>query len=447
MVFSHHIFAVWNGAVLIFSLQAAALENTDVTYSKDIAPLVNRHCACCHHPGDVAPFSLLSFADVKKRAAQVARVTQERLMPPWKAERGFGHFRNVRQLADGEIELIQRWIRAGAPEGDPGQTPAVPTFDEHWRLGVPDLVATMKEAYTVQAEGGDVYQCFVVPLNLQEDKFLIALDYRPGNRRVVHHAVFSQDATGEARTRDAADPDAGYRTLDRGTGLKADCDAVIGVWAPGQAPEFLPPGVGLRLKRDAVLVIQNHYHPTGKNETDQSTVAFYFAKTPPDSIARYTGIQIPEFEIPAGAQRHGVEVRLLQQGYSILAVTPHMHLLGQEMKVTLERHGETIPLIRVRNWDWAWQNQYVLDTPLHLDRGTIVVLQAWYDNSAENPFNPNHPPRAVREGPASSDEMARLVMLVVDDPPLNWPFALGFTVMALGAVYRFRIRLARAIWS
>lgn len=433
--------------ILAISLQAAALDESDVTYSRDIAPIINKNCACCHHPGDVAPFSLLGYDNVKRRAKQIAGVTKERLMPPWKAAHGFGEFRNARQLSDGDIERIQQWVRAGAPEGDPAAAPPAPKYEEHWRLGAPDMIVTMREAYTVTAESDDVYQCFVVPLNLSEDKFLVAVDYQPGNRRVVHHAVFSQDDTGEALANDAVDPAVGYRTLDRGTGLKADCDAVIGLWAPGQEPEFLPAGLALRLKKNAVLVIQNHYHATGKTEADRSSVALYFAKKPPTRIARYSGISVPEFDIPAGAQHQLIETQLLQQNYSIIAVTPHMHLLGQEMKISLQNGGETKPLIWVRDWDPAWQNQYVLSSPVHLDRGTFVVMQAWYDNSAGNPRNPNDPPRDVREGPTSKDEMARLVMLIVDDPPTRWPWAVGIVAMMLGAGVRFRSRLAKMIGS
>ena len=446
MVFPFNSFsAVWI-FVLSSSLLAAASEKTDdVTYSNSIGPLIRKNCICCHHPGDVAPFSLLNYEDVKKRAKQIVAVTKDRLMPPWKAALDFGEFRNARQLVDDDIELIRRWVDAGAPEGDPCALPPPPEFSDDWRLGAPDLIATMPDSYTIPAESEDVYQCFVVPLHLDEDKFLVALDYRPGNRRVIHHAVFSQDSTGEALTCDAADPDVGYRTRDRGTGLKADCDAVIGVWAPGQSPEFLPPGVALRLKRESVLVIQNHYHATGKTERDQSRLGLYFAKTPPSAIARYSGIQIPTFEIPAGEKHYRVETRLLQQGYSVIAAIPHMHLLGREMKVSLERGGQTQPLIWVRDWDLAWQNQYVLRTPLHLDRGTSVVLQAWFDNSVENPRNPNSPPRSVHEGPASSDEMARLVVLVVDDPPHRWPLAAGIVAVMIGAGYRLRSVLTRVL--
>ena len=246
-----------------------------VTYNKDIAPILYKNCTACHRPGEVAPFQLMSYRDAAKHAMQLATVTQNRYMPPWKPEPGFAEFKDTRRLTDNEIALIKRWVNSGTPEGKPSDLPPAPKFTDGWQLGQPDMVLKMPEAYTLKSEGNDVYQCFVIPINNDEDKYVSAVEFRPGNRKAVHHALLFLDNTGTARKLDAADPEVGYRSFG---GIGFSPSGGLGGWAPGAVPYRLPEGAARPVKKGSDLVIQVHYHPTGKTETDQSTVGYISLK-------------------------------------------------------------------------------------------------------------------------------------------------------------------------
>jgi len=374
------------------------------TFDKDIAPIVFKNCAVCHRPGEVAPFSLLTYHDVSKRAKQIARATDEKIMPPWKAEPGFGEFANDRHLTTQEIAIFQQWASAGEPEGDAADLPATPKFQEGWMLGKPDVVLEPDEDYTLAAEGGDLYRCFVIPTKLTEDHYIAALEVRPGNRKVVHHVIVHFDTTGQARELDAKDPGPGYTSFG-GVGFKSE--GVIGGWAPGNFPSFLPEGIGRFLPKNADLVVQVHYHRSGKVETDRTKVALYFAKGPVDKRLRSFPLAKLALRIPAGDSNYVVHASLpVKFNVTAYRVTPHMHLLGREMKVTATLpDGTIIPLVHVQNWDFNWQTTYELKTPLHLPAGSRVDLEARYDNSSGNPLNPNNPPRFVTWGEQTTDEM------------------------------------------
>lgn len=232
-----------------------------VTYTRDVAPIMQAHCVQCHRDNEIAPFPLVSYADVSKRARHLVRVTQSRLMPPWKPEPGFGHFLNERRLTERERALLAEWANAGAPEGDPDNLPPPPKFAEGWQLGEPDLVVKIAEAFEVPAGGRDVFRNFVIPVELAEDKLVSVAEFRPGNRRVVHHALFYLDRSGTARKKDAADPGLGYGSFG-GPGFIPS--GSIGGWAPGGVPQPLGDGMGRRLQKGSDLVLQIHYHPSGK---------------------------------------------------------------------------------------------------------------------------------------------------------------------------------------
>src|SRR5437870_1551557 len=238
------------------------------TFTKDIAPILYQNCVSCHRPGEVAPFSLIDYKTVKKHSEDIASVTESRFMPPWKAEAGHGDFMNERRLSDAQIQLIQLWVKQEAVEGNAADLPAAPKFAEGWYLGEPDLVVKMPEAYTVPAEGRDVFRCFVIPMDLPEDKFVRAVEFRPSNRRVVHHSLLFLDTTGAARKLDEADPGVGYGKMG-GVGFVPS--GGLGGWAPGVFPQPLPDGIARRIRKGADLVLQTHFHPTGKEENEQSS--------------------------------------------------------------------------------------------------------------------------------------------------------------------------------
>jgi hypothetical protein len=389
------------------------------TYSKDIAPILWKNCAGCHRPGEVGPFSLLTYRDAAKRAEFLKEVAESRKMPPWKAEPGFGHFEDERRLSDEEVARIARWADAGAPEGDPRDLPPAPKFPEGWQLGTPDLVLTMPEAFEVPASGRDQFCCFVIPTGLAEDRTVSAIEFRPGNRKVVHHALFFLDSTGAARRRDEADPQPGYATFG-GIGILPT--GSLGGWAPGTGPRPLPDGLGQLLRKNSDLVLQVHYHPSGKAETDRSSLGIYFTKQPARKITMGVRLVNRAIAIPPGESRHKVTAQLtLPVAVHAYGITPHMHWLGKEMKVTAVRpDGKVEPLIWIKDWDFNWQGQYRFAEGLALPKGTRLELEAYYDNTADNPKNPNDPPRLVRFGEQTTDEMCLCGVQVVPDDPTGY---------------------------
>lgn len=394
-----------NRILICLGALCPALAGAAPTFDKDIAPIIYKNCAVCHRPGEVAPFSLLTYHDVSKRARQVARVTGDKIMPPWKAEEGFGEFSNDRHLSPSQIEVIQQWAQAGAPEGNASDLPPMPQFpSDGWTLGKPDLVLEPDEAYTLGAEGPDLYRCFVVPTKLAEDHYVRAIEVQPGNRKVVHHVIVHIDTTGRARELDAADPGPGYTSFG-GVGFRSG--GTVGGWAPGNFASFLPDGIGKFLPRNADLVLQVHYHRSGKVETDRTKVALYFTKAPVDKKIRSFPLAKLMLRIPPGESNYVVHASLpVKFNATLYRITPHMHLLGKEMKVNATLpDGTLVPLVHVKNWDFNWQTGYDFKTPIHLPRGSRVDLEAHYDNSAENPLNPNNPPRVVTWGEQTTDEM------------------------------------------
>jgi hypothetical protein len=347
---------------------------------------------------------LLTYRDVSKRARQIARVTGEGIMPPWKAEPGFGEFANDRHLSAQQIAAIQQWAGSGMAEGNAADLPAAPKFPEGWTLGKPDVVLEPDEDYTLAAEGGDLYRCFVIPTKLMEDHYISALEVRPGNRKIVHHVIVHFDTTGRARELDAQDPGPGYTSFG-GVGFKSS--GMIGGWAPGNFPSLLPKGIGRFLPGNADLVVQVHYHRSGKVETDRTKVAVYFCKAPVDKRVRAIAVAKLALRIPAGDSNYVVHAsHPVRLDATVYRVTPHMHLLGREMKVTATLpDGTVVPLVHVQNWDFNWQTGYDFKTPLRLPAGSRVDLEARYDNSSGNPLNPNHPPRFVTWGEQTTDEM------------------------------------------
>ena len=302
-------------AALVLGLGAVGPVSAEekVTYSKDIAPILFRNCASCHRPGEVAPFSLLTYKDAAKRANQLVEVTAKRLMPPWKAEPNFGEFRDCRWLTDAELAQLTAWNKAGAPEGDPKDLPPVPTFPEGWPLGKPDLVVKMAKPFDVPAEGRDQIRILPLAIDLPEEKVVRAVDFRPGNRKIVHHALVIVDNIGLMRNRAPAGKGADApKQPDRRAGLQnlfqsrngVEPIALLGAWVPGATPQFYPDGYGMKLNKDSKVVLQMHYHSIGKAETDQSEVAFYFAPKP-DEVKSLHGMILAGFPlvIPAGEKR------------------------------------------------------------------------------------------------------------------------------------------------
>jgi mono/diheme cytochrome c family protein len=375
-----------------------------VTYNRDIAPIIQGNCSSCHRPGQSAPFSLLTYKEVSGHAEQICEVTQSQLMPPWKAERGFGHFRDERGLTADEIDLLKRWTKAGKPEGENADRPKLPYFADGWQLGQPDLILKMDEAYQLPAGGDDFHQYFVLPINLRENRLISAIEFLPGNPKVVHHAAFYLDTTRTGRRLDAADPDSGYRGFANPGFLPM---TTLRNWLPGFTPRHLPQGTGRWLPKGSDLVLEVHYRPSGKVETDQSTIGLHFAPRSSRQMVSELMVLNLDLDIPPGAARHHHQASFtLPESVTLFDAAPHMHLLGREMKAVAHLpNGSTKPLVWIRHWDFNWQEQYEFTEPVRLPQGTRIVVDCYYDNSEGNPKNPNSPPERVKWGGRTKDSM------------------------------------------
>ena len=380
-----------------------ALTKDAVTYDK-IAPILYSNCSSCHRAGEVAPFALMGYADAKKRAKQIAMVTQQRFMPPWKADEGREKFADAHRLTDEEIALLGKWAAAGAPEGDKAKAPKPPVFASGWQNGTPDVVLQPDAPYQLAAEGDDVYRCFVIPTNYDTDRYIAAMEVRPGTNTVVHHVIAYLDASGGARKLDERDPGPGYTSFG---GIGVVPGGMIGGWAPGNVPHLAATGNGVLLPKGTDIVLQVHYHKSGKPENDLTKIGLFFAKGPVDKRIRSMMVVNPLINIPAGNNEYiATASKTITRDVTALGVTPHMHLLGKDMQVTATLPDGTVKkLVHVDDWDFNWQTSYAFKEPIKLPAGTRIDLSARYDNSTNNPTNPTSPPRAVTWGEQTTDEM------------------------------------------
>lgn len=379
-------------------------EGEPITYTTHVARILQDRCQSCHRPGQVGPFSLTSYREARRWRREIRTYTRERLMPPWKAAPGIGRFRNDMSLTEREISLISRWVEAGAPEGPAADRPPDPVFPEGWAYGEPDMVFEMPEEYVVAPEGEDDYRHFVIPYELDGPRFIEAVDVQPGNRSTVHHVLAYVDTSGKARELDAADPGPGY-TRFGGVGFQPA--SVVGGWAPGNLPVKLRAGTGRRLPPKGDLVIQVHYYRTGLEERDRTRLGVYFSRAKSPVPVR-GGVAVQrEFTIPAGEKRYEVSADLtLEEPVYAFSVTPHMHLLGQTIRVTATRpDGTEVPLVRIDDWDFNWQTSYHFRDLIRFPAGTRIEVVGTFDNSSDNPDNPHDPPRPVTWGERTTDEM------------------------------------------
>lgn len=408
------------GAAALLLAGAAAAANADAppTFARDIAPILYRHCAECHRPEGIGPFSLLTYEDVRRRAATIAEVTATRYMPPWKPEPGYGPaLRGERRLADADLARIQTWVEHGAPAGDLSSAPPPLTFPDDWQLGPPDLIVELPEPYVLAAEGGDVFRNVVIPVPLDRPRFVRAVEFKPGTALAVHHANLGLDASGDARRRDAAEAGPGWSSMDLGEAANPR-GHLVG-WTPGQSPYEAHPGTAWRLDPGTDLVVQLHLLPTGRPTPVRPRVGLYFAESPPTRESVVLLLREHDIDIPAGAADHRIEESLvLPAPARLLGMYPHAHYLGRDLRVFAEPPGGGhLGLLRIPDWDFNWQGDYRFRDPPRLTAGTRIVMQYSYDNSAANPRNPSNPPRRVRAGWNSSDEMGEVALqFLLDDP-------------------------------
>lgn len=404
--------------LLVAFAMMSSVSAAELSFSEDIAPLVFEHCAPCHRPGMSAPFSLLSFSDVNRRARQIAEVVADRYMPPWLPEEGFGQFHGARRLSEEQIEQFQTWVEQGAPEGDPNLLPNTPTWPSGWQAGEPDLVISMGKDFELGAEGVDVYRNFVLAVPIESRRFVKAIEFRPHNPRIVHHALIYVDRTRESRRRDRDSGEPGF------DGMRVPPSAVMPEgqflsWQPGALYSSKGQGIPWVIEPGSDLVIQVHMNPSGKIEPFRCSLGFYFTDTPPAVTPQKIKLTSLDIDIAPGNSRFEiVDEYLLPGDVEVTRVLPHAHYLCRQMKGdALLPSGEEVPLLLIKDWDFNWQGDYAYDPPVRLPKGTKIRMSFIYDNSADNPANPHTPPRRVLYGPQSTDEMAELWFQLVLQKP------------------------------
>lgn len=387
------------------------------TFNRDIAPIVFQHCAPCHRPAGPAPFDLLRYADVSTRAEQIAVVTASRYMPPWKPKRGYGRFVGERGLSVEQIAAIRRWVDHGKPEGPAADRPPRPQWEGEWELGQPDLIASMTSAYTLRADGPDVFRNFAIPLPVDSTRYVKALEFRPGNARIVHHATMMIDRSGAARRRDGRDGAPGFDGMSFGEA--EDADGHFLGWTQGKTPYPGSDSLAWRLEPSTDLLLQLHLLPTGKEEAIAAQVGLFFADAPPKRRPAMLRLGRKDLDIPAGASDYWIrdEYRL-PVDIEVLTIYPHAHYLGREIRAYAELpNQEREWLIWIEDWDFSWQDDYRFSPPVFLPAGSTLVMEYAYDNSAQNPRQPHDPPVRVRYGLHSTDEMGDLTLQILPRRP------------------------------
>jgi tetratricopeptide (TPR) repeat protein len=372
-------------------------------FARDVAPIIFQRCTACHHQGGPAPFSLLTYDDVKKRATQIVDVTQKRFMPPWLPTEGADHFASARKLSDQELQTLATWVNAGAPPGDLAQAPAPRTFTQDWQLGQPNLILETPP-YNLPAQEGDIFRNFVVPVPFDSPRWVAAIELRPSNPRVTHHARLGIDSSNESVRRDAEDPEPGYAGMAWGQ----DPEGQLVIWAPGMTATPAVPDVAWLLYPRAALVLHIHMQPSGKPEVVQFRIGIHFAKAPPQIRPIMLRIGSCEIDIPAGEKHHVVKDQYtLPIDVDVQTIFPHAHSLCSQVSVVANfADGSTKPLITINHFDENWHDLYRFRAPIRLPHDTRIISTFAYDNTEQNIRNRNHPPKRVVYGSNVSDEMA-----------------------------------------
>jgi tetratricopeptide (TPR) repeat protein len=380
------------------------------TFTRDVAQILYARCTSCHQPEGDAPFSLIDYADARRRATQIADVTIRRYMPPWKPD-GSGLFVGERRLSDREITVLEAWAMAGAPEGD-GETSAPPFANaSRWRNGEPDLIVRLPQ-YTLAADGPDVFRNFVVTIPGNDTRYVRAWQFRPGNQ-AVHHANIRVDPTPASRRLDEADPAPGYEGVILHSADYPD-GHFLG-WTPGQALVGGSSDLAWTLRGGTDLVVQLHMRPTGRPELVAPAIGFYFTSAPPSKTPAIVRLGRQDLDVPSGVADFRVtDAFRLPVDAEVVAIQPHAHYRARTVRAWASLpDGTERQLISIRDWDFNWQDQYRYAAPFWLPAGTTLHMECSFDNSSNNPRNPDHPASRVSWGWRSSDEMADMWIQVM----------------------------------
>ena len=435
-------------SILAILLAFASPRAETPTFSEHISPIIYNNCTSCHRNGEIGPMPLTNYSEIAAYADMIKYVTETQYMPPWKPDYNYSQHIGARTLTKTEINTISNWVNAGFPQGDIALEASMPEFPTGSVLGTPDLVLTMAEPFTIRGDNVDQYQVFVIPTHLTEDREIEAVEFRPGNRRIVHHALIGADITGTARQKDLETPEEyGYESFGA---FGAPTTVVLPGYTPGAKPSIYPKGVGHILPKNSDLLIQVHYAPWPLAESDQSSINIFFKKEPIErevgfiSMAPITtdGKTLSRIlRVLLGDERHGgtpVEkikiddlfvipkdqtktfrtTLFIDQDISLLSIYPHMHLLGKYWEVyATDPQGNRTNLIRIEDWDFNWQGNYTFTRYQKIAAGSQIHAITSYDNTTNNPVNPNYPPRDLTWGEKTTDEMLLAVMEYVPYRP------------------------------
>jgi hypothetical protein len=356
-----------------------------VTFYRDVLPILQNHCQECHRPSQMAPMSLTTYEETRPWAKAIREQVRSRKMPPWPADPCCGHFSNDRSLSASEIETLAKWADTGALKGDLRDSPPPKTWPDGWNLPAHDLELSMPKPFQVPASGAVEYQYFPIATSFKQDQWVQAVEVRPGNRKVVHHIVVYIREPGSTWTSGPTKSD------------------ILTVYAPGSTPDAWPDGMAKLIKAGSDLVFEIHYTPTGQPASDQTRIALVFAKKPPDKRVLTLQLNNDHFLVPAGEKDYRVSAwGSLPNDGLLLSIFPHMHLRGKSFVFALIDEKNTV--LSVPNYDLYWQLSYRLRTPLPLRKGTRIECWGTYDNSLNNPRNPD-PSVDVRYGQQSWEEM------------------------------------------
>ena len=390
--------------------------NQQVTFSRDIAPILFRNCTGCHRQGEAGPFPLLTYKDAKSHARQIAAVTQTKFMPPWLPEPGELKLADELRLTDQQIALIAKWVEGGAMEGATADLPPAPHFVEGWQMGKPDLIIKAEKPYLLPAKGTDQYWNFIFRTPVNQTRWLKAMEIRPGDKHVVHHANVLVDRMQSARLQESA-PGAGFGGMEIKIESEAfDPDSHFLFWKPGTVPYTEPDGMALRLDAGTDLVLNIHLQPSGKPQWIQPSLGLYFTDRPATLYPMLVQLENDrKIDIPAGAKDFIVTDEFtVPADVELLAIYPHAHYVGRDLQAfATYPDGTKKSLIHIPEWNLNWQAVYRYATPVELPAGTVVSMRYSYDNTDGNPLNPNDPPKRVTGGNSSSDEMAHLWLQVL----------------------------------
>ncbi len=428
-------------AIASFCLLASTLASDGkkpATFTKDVAPILFRNCVACHRPGDIAPMSLVSYKEVRPWARSIKEKVLTREMPPWSADPDHGEFSNDPSLSQRDIDTIAAWVDQGAKEGDERDLPPQPQFVDLSEIGKPDLVLSMTKAWESAADGLDENLEFTVPTGFTEDRWVQAVEFRPGNKRVVHHAavliqtpemmsalptsgadtLFHAEGTNRRVRDDVRVVDDGCSAANGGGG-GSNARFALTVYGPGRNADIWTEGAAKLIPAGSNLVFQMHYSKiTGKPEKDRSSVALVFARKPVEKMVVSLDIMNFYFRIPAGAENHQVTAcSTFTRDAQIISFMPHMHVRGKDMKYeAIYQDGRREVLLNVPRYNFYWQTLYKLKQPISIPRGTRIAVTAHFDNSTRNKYNPDAR-QSVRFGDSTTDEMlAGFVDYIVEKP-------------------------------